>query len=499
MLSLKRIGALMCVILLLLPAAAAAARATATPPVEPEATLSPDAAAYDKEHPEELDADQLYAWSAILIEQSSGNVIFEKSADDIRYPASTTKIMTVYLALTMLDDLDQEITCSETATEVNRTYGTNEISTLGLQTGEVMSLRDLVYGTMIMSANDGANVLAEAVSGSIPAFVDLMNRTAQMMGCTNTHFANPHGLHDDAHYTTPRDMAVIAREAMKLEDFRDIVSRRSYSIPKTNMHRARTVNNTNELFNAGTEESPNRYYYPDATGMKTGYTDKAQYCFVGSASRDDLSLISVVMYTGRRARWADTIKLMDYGFSQYISISPQELYNENPVSIETSNYALDDTAMGRLKLNCVPADGAASLASLVVTKAEAEELALNLRTNALFQYTRDFSAPIAAGEVIGTMTYFLENGNTLVYNLTAARSVPARENVPKTLEQIRQETEADTNLMPRFSLYVVMRLFLPLVGLALVLTVIIRFLQHLRQSRHYAASRMVEDHNRLIK
>ena len=208
----------------------------ATPEPIPEPTLSPNAEKYDPEHPENLSPDQLYALSAILLSADTGEVIFEKDPDEIRYPASTTKILTVLLGIIMVDDVYQYVTVSDTAVAIP-----DDSSTMHLHAGEEIRFIDVLYGTMLVSGNDGANVIAETVSGSVPAFVDLMNSTAQMYGCTNTHFMNPHGYHDDNHYSTARDLAIIAREALQNDLFCEIASSVSWSIPKTNMQRARTI------------------------------------------------------------------------------------------------------------------------------------------------------------------------------------------------------------------------------------------------------------------
>ena len=139
---------------------------------------------------------------------------------------------------------------------------------------------------MLLSANDGCNVIAETVSGSIEAFVDLMNRYASDLGCTSTHFANPHGYHDDDHYTTARDLAIIAQAAMKIDMFRTIAGTKSTTIPATNLSRRRSITSTNQLFQTGTEDNPNKYYYADAIGIKTGQHSMAGYCFVGAAERN---------------------------------------------------------------------------------------------------------------------------------------------------------------------------------------------------------------------
>ena len=437
--------------------------------VIPEPTLSPDADPYDPDHPENLSEDQLYALSAIVITADKGHPIFEKNADDIRYPASTTKILTVLLGIMFVDDLEQIVTVSETAVDVPP-----DSSTMHLSAGEEIRFIDVLYGTMLLSANDGANVIAETVSGSIPAFVDLMNETASLFGCTNTHFANAHGYHDDNHYSTARDIAIIARNAMANETFRQISSTVSYSIPRTNKQRARTITTKSEYMLQGTDEKPNKYYYQYATGIKTGSHSRSGYCFAGSATKDGVSLISVVLFTGKRARWADTIKLMNYGFSQYVSITPIELYNMNPITVETSNYSTSDTNRGRLQLVC---QSSGSSPVIVATKEEVTQMAANLKDIVLIQYTRDFAAPIEAGEEIGTMTYFPDTGEPVTYQLTAARSIAKRENAPRTLEEIIRSVNEDPNPFPPFNFEFFMIFIFPLLILVSLVIFFLRLLK----------------------
>ena len=435
----------------------------------PEPTLSPDAAAYDPEHPEDLSADQLYALSAVLMTQDKGEVIFEKDADTIRYPASMTKILTVLLGLMFVDDPEEKVLVSETAVNVPA-----DSSTMYLKAGEEVRFIDILYGTMLLSANDGANVIAETVSGDISRFVDLMNETAAAFGCTNTHFVNAHGYHDDNHYSTARDIAIISREAMKNKAFREIAGTVTYKIPRSNKQRARTITTKSEYMLTGSEEKPNKYYYEYASGIKTGSHSYSGYCFAGSASKDGVDLISVVMFTGKRARWADTIKLMNYGFSQYMSVTPVDLYNMNPIIIETSNYSTSDTARGKVQLICKPVS---NNVEIVTTKSEAKRMSDNLKDIVLIQYNRDFQAPITAGDIIGTMTFFPEKGDPVVYTLTASRSVEQRENVPKTIEQIIADTYADPNPFPPFGFELALILFGPpflIIGLIVFLIVFSR-------------------------
>ena len=450
----------------------------------PQPTLSPDAPPYDPDHPEDLSEDQLYGLSAILMTADTGEVIFEKDAYTLRYPASTTKILTVLLGILTVDDLEQKVVVSDTAMNIPA-----DSSTMGLHIGEEIRFIDVLYGTMMLSGNDGANVIAETVSGSIPAFVDLMNRTAEAFGCTNTHFANAHGYHADDHYTNAYDMALIAREAMRNETFRQISSTLTYAIPRTNMQKARTIETKSEYMLRGSEEKPNKYYFPDATGIKTGSHSHAGYCFVGSASRDGVDLISVVFFTGKRARWADTIKLMNYGFSQYVSVTPIDLYEMNPITIETSGYSTSDPNRGRVQLIARAREGGGN-ATIIATKAEVERMAADIRSTLLIQYTRDFAAPIAAGEPIGTITYYAEDGTAAEYDLVAARSVAVRENVPKTLEEIIAETYADPNPFPPFDFEMGVLLIGPLILIGLLI-LLLHLLRRRRRGRSLRAPRPV--------
>ncbi len=436
---------------------------SATSDTIPQPTLQPDAPKYDEEHPEDLVPEQLYAASAILIAQDTGEVIFQKEPDTVRPPASMTKIITVLLGIMMVDDLYETVTVSDSAVALP-----DGSSTMHLIAGEEIRFIDVLYGTMLLSGNDGANVIAETVSGDIPRFVNLMNETAAMFGCENTHFVNAHGYHDEYHYSTARDIALIARQALQNDVFREIASTATYVIPRTNKQRARTITTKSEYMLAGSEESPNQYYYPYATGIKTGSHSQSGYCFAGSAEKDGVSLISVVMFTGRKARWADTIKLMNYGFSQYMSVTPLELYNMNPITIETNNYSTSDINRGKVDLICREPSGEIS-PRITATKAEIQRMAANLKDYVFIQYTRDFAAPIEAGEQIGTMSYFPPYGDPIVYSLVASRSVAKRENAPKTLEQIIEETNADPNPFPPMSVEFVLVLILFIIIISVVI------------------------------
>lgn len=482
---------LMLVVLLTAPFAEAAKKKSTEPTPEPipEPTLSPDAPSYDADHPELLQEDQLYASAAYLMEAESGLEIFSKNPDTVMYPASTTKILTVLLGILMVDDLDQTVTVSDTAMNIPA-----DSSTMNLEAGEEINYTDLLYGTMMRSANEGANVIAETVAGSIDAFVELMNQSAANLGCTNTHFANPHGYHDNNHYTTVHDMAIIAREAMKNETFRSIAKATSYRIAATNKHRARAITTRSTNMLPGSEDKPNKYYYEYATGIKTGSHTMAGYCFVGSANKEDVELISVVFFTSNRGRWTDTKKLMEYGFSQYVSVTPMDIYKMNPITLETNNYSLKDADLGKLPLNITAANSGTNL-RITATKEEVEAMAKNLKSTMLIQYSRDFAAPIEAGEVMGTLTYYGENGQEAVYQLIAGRSIAKRENAPKTLEEIVQEAETDPNPLPPISLELVLTLLLPV----FIITLCIVLLRKLLKKARIRNARIPKPKSRYLK
>lgn len=480
----------LCVALLLCAVFAQASLAEETVRyIEPK--LDSNASPYDPEHPELLEEGQLYAKSAILINAKTGEAIFEKDADAVMYPASTTKILTVLLGL-MMGDMNQTVYLSESAM-----YGIGEgDSTMDLDVGESINFQDLLYGTFIRSANEGANLIAESVSGSVDAFVAVMNEAAAMYGCTNTHFANPNGLHDEAHYSTVRDMAKLAQAAMQNEAFRDIAKTYTYQLPASNVHRARVLTHSSRrFFNPSLEE--NEFYYPYANGIKTGFHSHAGYCFVGSAEKDGIELISVVFYTTENGRWTDTKKLMEYGFSQFVSMTPQQLYLENPITVETSGFSLDDPGYGRLELGVRARTGTRSL-YIVATKDEMASMARNLRQTVLIEYTRDFVAPIEQGEVLGTMTYYpTDGGSAVTYDLVASRSIQRRENAPLSLEEIEALVYADPNPFPPLSAEIVLMVVLPVGGVVTIIRLLRRLLH--KGGGHRRRSRVPKPKNRFYR
>ena len=250
--------------------------------------------------------------AAILVEVSTGRIIYEKNSTTQMYPASTTKIMTAILAIENCNLTDMVIVKESALSKIPSGY-----VTCNLQVGEEISVNDLLYALMVPSANDAAYVLAEHIGGSIEGFANMMNEKARSLGCMKTHFVNPNGIHDSSHYSSAYDLYLMASYAMKNETFKTLVSTTEYTLPATNKYPSadRVLTTTNDLINTNKTN-----YYKNAIGIKTGYTSQAGNCLVSEASRDGLEFISVVLNgdkTNSSIRYTDTIKLFDYAYNNF--------------------------------------------------------------------------------------------------------------------------------------------------------------------------------------
>lgn len=247
--------------------------------------------------------------SVILVEQRSGQVLWERNADERRPVASLTKIMTALLVLEKLG-LSQKVIFSQAAAQASS-------DKIKYKVGDERSSEELLYSLLMLSANNAAAALAEKIGGSQEVFVQMMNLKAAQLGAVNTAFANPHGLPAaQPQYSTARDLAIIAVQAMKHPVFRKIVASRDYDFVITG-ESSKKIENTNELLKV----------YPEATGIKTGYTREAGYCLVASARRGGLSLIAVILGSDSRAQsFADAKELFEYGFNNF---SYRQLVVEN--------------------------------------------------------------------------------------------------------------------------------------------------------------------------
>ena len=407
---------------------------------------------YDPKNPGALIKEDIVAHSYLVMERNSEEILMAENETEQMFPGSTTKILTALIAL-QYGDLDDELEVSGTAL-MNLP---EDVTMVGLKEGEIITLRDALYGMMLRSGNDAANVIAEYISGGINAFVALMNQEAANLGCANTNFMNPHGLHHEGHQTTARDLAVIMNAALDHPEFRKIIGTLNYTISTTNKNPARNLKNL-----VAPLDPDSNYYYPDSIGGKTGTHLEAAYVFVEAAERDGVELIAVVMFSNLYARWSDASRLLNFGFLQYESVTPEQLYNESPIKVEIkgydpaeAQYAADeekeDFRFGRVELAIRPVDPKNTMR---ITR-KVEEIAELRRTfigsHTYVQWETELRAPITAGQILGTLIFFSDEGPA-EYQLMAKRSVTARPDAPPTLEEIEARVLADPSPFPPFSL-----------------------------------------------
>ncbi len=286
--------------------------------------------------------------TACVIDITTGTVLFDDGGTEMHYPASITKIMTVLLALEMCD-LDEIVTFSEEAVYENESNGSSHIAR---DVGEELTMEQCLYAIMLASANEVAWAVGEHIAGDIDSFADLMNAKAEELGCVNTHFSNPNGLHDDDHWTCAYDMALIAAEAYRNEMFRVIAGTKYYEIPPTNKHDESTGFPTKHAMIGSWKTTD--YLYEYCTGGKTGYTDEAQYTLVSYAEKNGLKLVCVIMNSAYGTYYTDTEALFEYYFDnyQYWNISENEtMFDENPESFFDTNATLFSTESSKISVD----------------------------------------------------------------------------------------------------------------------------------------------------
>lgn len=366
-----------------------------------------------------LDDPQLASRAAAVIDKSTGDVFYTLNENQRVYPASTTKIMTVLLAIEAIESQKVSIYDSVTASE-NMTFDlVADGSSAGILVGETMTLEHLLYCAMLSSGNDACNVIAEHIGGSISSFVEMMNQRAAELGCANTHFTNTHGLPDADHYTTAADFCIIAREAAGHELFMTICDTPVATIPATNLVGERTLKNSNALICAESIYG-SKYLYEPAAGMKTGFTSDAGYCLVSTASNGTVDLLAVVFggYSYADAdgitsftNFEDSIKLYEWvfgNFSYQEVLKSTEIITSVPVSMganaDNVNLRPEGSLIALLPNDC---DISAFEKTVILNNADGGQL----------------SAPISAGEVLGTVSVSGNGVNYGTVKLIASSSV----------------------------------------------------------------------------
>lgn len=351
--------------------------------------------------------DVSYSKAALLMDMNTGRMIYGKNVDVKMYPASTTKMMTCILALEM-GNLSDTVTANYQALASI----TLDDSQMGILIGEEFTLEQLIYGMMVHSANDAANVIAIHIAGSIDAFVELMNQKTQELGMTNTHFVNACGVHDDNHYTTARDLAILARYAMQNETFREVVKTVVYKIPPTSKYKVERILTNTNLFLSTIRSL--QHVYPPCTGIKTGHTSQSGYCLVASAEYNDTNLLAVSMGCPNTNdnegaySYIDTKNMFQFGFDNYqhqVIASPGDMVADKTVNEAKNNLRVALTVDNEVS-------------ALIPSKPEsAAEIVPEITLPEVV------NAPVAKGDVIGTVTYSYKGTQIGAANLVATNDV----------------------------------------------------------------------------
>jgi len=320
--------------------------------------------------------------SVVLLDATTGKILYEKNKDSAYPPASTTKIMTILLVLEN-SNLNDVVTVSKNAEIADG-------SKIFLVEGEKITVKELLYGLILASANDCAVALAEHVSGTTEKFVELMNKKAKSLGCTHTNFVNPNGLYNINHKTSAYDLSLIMQELTKYAQYTKIALTASYEIPPTNKSaKERPLLNGNRLI-----QKADQYYYPDCVGGKTGYTIQSKHSYIAVAIRNGQKLIVALVHDSKKTFFPDSRKLLDYGFDNF------ELFKQFNKNDAVSKLTLKDGTVIPL------------LASkdLFILKAKNSTLTPTVK----IEENKTDLTSIKKGEVLGNaMISFAENSYTL--------------------------------------------------------------------------------------
>lgn len=324
--------------------------------------------------------------------------------------------MTCLVVLETATDLDEMVTVGE---EVRRFSAANSL--MGLKENEEISVRDLLYGTMLPSGNDAAATLACHFGGSIEGFAEMMNRKAKELGMDNTHFVNPHGLTDEEHYTTAADMAILTRAAMQNEALMKIVGTPVYTTSPTNKHKdGITVETTNRFISKKEKSLASNWKY--VTGMKTAVPTAAQGCLVTTASKDGKNLLTVILGDSSKDyenRWSESRSLLEYGFENLATMPIAELNLAVPTQAQAVSYSRKDINSGIFELSLVTEGKTIS-----GLKDHLEEIKTNAgQVEITVTYNTELTAPITKGDIVGTATLKYGTETLAVLDVAAARDV----------------------------------------------------------------------------
>ena len=362
-------------------------------------------------------APEIAEETGVLMEASTGQVLFDKGMDEIRYPASTTKIMTTLLILENIEDLSQTVTFTDVITPDLEPGN----STINAQVGEQLTIEQCLYAIMLASANEVCTQMAVYVAGSVENFVSMMNQRASQLGCQNTHFVNANGLPDPNHYTTAHDLALILAAAIQNEDFCRISGSATYTIPATNMTSSpRNLENSNALIN------DSEYHYDGVIAGKTGHTEAAKNTLVTAAARDGMTLVCVVLRSDGENRFIDTVSLFDYGFENFhlspvywMSREEPAGYVALPKGVESNALTVKDNDSGNTRARTYSYQGVNLYSAQISLPVSFEQDTLSSPPVFLEISGIDFLFPVMTGILVilcmteaALIIYFISKGRT---------------------------------------------------------------------------------------
>ena len=368
--------------------------------------------------PNQEDLD-LFCTHAVLLDANHGEILYDMKATEKAYPASITKIMTALLVLEAIEygqlTLDTSVTAGETRMQdVTYSYVNSNI-----QLGEVLTVEELLYCVLLPSSADAANILAAATDGTIEDFVEHMNRKASELGCRSTHFTNPVGIHNENHYSTAYDLALIMKACLEYDTFRTIIKTAQHTVPATNLSGERFFYNTNALIS-------NMYYsgyvYDKCIGGKTGNTDEAGRCLAAAAEDGDELLISVVLGSGpmevpgdtelRQGQFRESKRLLEYGFNNFQRVT----------------ITKDSEPVGRVKVTMSrQADEVNVKAQGSITRTLPKSMNVDDIETEIHLFAEEVEAPVKAGQVLGVMTLTYGDETYGKLDLVAVTSVERSE------------------------------------------------------------------------
>ena len=334
--------------------------------------------------------------SAIILEKSTGTVLFGKNENDIKKMASTTKIMTAIVVLENTSDLSEIVVVSKKAASIGG-------SRLGLSFNSQITVKDLLYGLLLCSGNDSAIALAEFISDNVENFANLMNQKALALGLSNTHFVTPHGLDNENHYTTAYELALLTKYALENKIFSEIVSTHSYSVAING--NTKIINNTNELLG----------YLNGVYGVKTGFTNGANRCLVTACKRGDLDIICIVLGADtKNFRTQDSIKLIEYAFTNFEMIDINSIIQKDFSKWQSvSNFSVNKGVSNHIQttLEVFP------FSKYPVNKTDID----NITTNISCSY--NFEAPLSSQTLIGTLDCYINNLKIRSLNIFSTNTI----------------------------------------------------------------------------